>query len=198
DSVRVEGNASIATEELESNLGLQPGQPFFVNQMALDRDAIELHYVNAGFQNATVDSKPNLSADGTRANVVFTVREGPRILVHHVLIVGNERTRTSTIERELQFKPGDPLGLAAISESQRRLAALGLFRRARITELGHGEETRRDVLVSVEEAPVTTIGYGGGVEAGQGTAKASTGAATEQFEIAPRAFFEVGRRNLFG
>jgi len=197
-SVRIAGNASISAEDLQSNLGLQPGQPFFVNQMALDRDAIELHYVNAGFQNATVDSKPNLSADGTRADVVFTVREGPRILVHHVLIVGNERTRTSTIERELQFKPGDPLGLAAISESQRRLAALGLFRRARITELGHGEETRRDVLVTVEEAPVTTIGYGGGVEAGQGTAVSEEGVAVPSIEIAPRAFFEVGRRNLFG
>jgi outer membrane protein assembly complex protein YaeT len=166
--------------------------------MALDRDAIELQYVNAGFQNATVDSKPSLSGDGTRADVVFTIREGPRIRVHHVLIVGNERTRTSTIERELQFKPGDPLGLAAISESQRRLAALGLFRRARITELGHGEETRRDVLVSVEEAPVTTIGYGGGVEAGQGTAVSEEGVAVPSIEIAPRAFFEIGRRNLFG
>jgi outer membrane protein insertion porin family len=197
-SVRIEGNASIATEDLESSLGLQPGRPFFVNQMALDRDAIELQYVNAGFQNATVDSKPNLSADGTRADVVFTVREGPRILVHHVLIVGNERTRTSTIERELQFKPGDPLGLAAISESQRRLAALGLFRRARITELGHGEETRRDVLVSVEEAPVTTIDYGGGVEAGQGTALSEEGVAVPSIDIAPRAFFQIGRRNLFG
>jgi outer membrane protein insertion porin family len=198
NSVRIQGNSSIASEELANAIGLKPGSPFFVNQMAVDRDAIELQYANAGFQNATVDSKPNLSADGTSAEVVFTVHEGPRILVHHVLIVGNERTRTSTIERELQFKPGDPLGLAAISESQRRLAALGLFRRARITELGHGEETRRDVLVSVEEAPVTTIGYGGGVEAGQGTTVSEEGAAVASLEIAPRAFFEIGRRNLFG
>ena len=98
--------------------------------------------------------------------MTFAIREGPQVFVDHVLIVGNVRTSTSTIERELQLKPGDPFSLGAINDSQRRLAALGLFRRARITELRHGDETTRDLLVTVEEAPPTTIGYGGGVEGG--------------------------------
>jgi outer membrane protein assembly factor BamA len=130
---------------------------------------------------------------------LFTVREGPRISVDHVLISGNQRTQTATIERELQFKAGQPLGLEQINESQRRLASLGLFRRVRITELAHGDETKRDVLVSVEEAPVTTIGYGAGVEGGQLlVTDPETKLPTQQLEVAPRAFFEVGRRNLFG
>ena len=65
------------------------------------------------------------------------------------------------------MKAGDPFSLGAINESQRRLTALGLFRRARITELRHGGETTRDLLVTIEEAPPTTIGYGGGIEAGR-------------------------------
>jgi len=82
-------------------------------------------------------------------------------MVEHVLVAGSVRTRRETIERELQIHEGDPLGLAAVNESQRRLVALGLFRRVRITELGHGEETRRDVLVTVEESarrPLDTAG----------------------------------------
>ena len=129
---------------------------------------------------------------------MFTVREGLRITVDHVLIVGNQRTSTATIERELQFKSGEPLGLEQVNESQRRLAALGLFRRVRITELVHGDEARRDVLVSVDEAPVTTVGYGGGVEAGQRLRTDENGTASENLDVAPRAFFEVGRRNLLG
>src|SRR4029077_3092029 len=99
----------------------------------------------------------------------------------------------------LRIKPGDPLGLGAVSDGQRRLTELGLFRRVRITEVAHGEEARRDLLVTVEEAPPTTIGYGGGVEAAERirTDEAS-GAAVQHLEFAPRAFFEVGRRNLFG
>ena len=120
-------------------------------------------------------------------------------MVDHVLIVGNVRTRTETIERELQIKPQEPFSLSAINESQRRLASLGLFRRARITEIGHGSETTRDLLVTVEEAPPTTIGYGAGVEGRRVVAGTDeNGNARDQYDVAPRALFEVSRRNLFG
>src|SRR4029078_12986907 len=93
----------------------------------------------------------------------------------HIIIAGNVRTDARTIERELQLKPGDPSSLAAEFESQRRLAALQLFRRApQITELRHGDESLRDLLVTVEEAAPTTLGYGGGLE-GRGRAEAATG-----------------------
>jgi outer membrane protein insertion porin family len=132
--------------------------------------------------------------------VGFAVREGPQVFVDHVLIVGNVRTSNETIERELQVKPGDPFSLSAINDSQRRLTALGLFRRARITELRHGEETARDLLVTIEEAPATTLGYGGGVEGKLRVVGSSAdgGQVSERFEVAPRAFFEIGRRNVFG
>jgi outer membrane protein insertion porin family len=200
NSVSLEGNTSVPAEELTAGLLLGPGEPFSAGRLALDRDAIELRYANRGFQNVSVETRPGLSGDRRAADVVFTVREGPRMFVDHVLIVGNDRTRTETIERELRFRSGDPLGLEAISESQRRLAALGLFRRARITQLGRSDQTRRDVLVSVDEAPLTTIGYGGGVEVRRRIVRASDDPrfASETIEFAPRATFEVGRRNLFG
>jgi outer membrane protein assembly complex protein YaeT len=197
-SVRVVGNESVPESRLRDGLGLQPGRPFFLTQMAIDRDSIELQYANLGYPSATIAGNPGISADGTEADVLFTVSEGPRIHVDHVLIAGNTRTRTETIERELQLKAGDPIGLAAVAESQRRLASLGLFRRTRITELGHGDETTRDLLVSVEESPATTVGYGGGLEVGQRIRTEDSGVADERLEVAPRAFFEIGRRNLLG
>lgn len=199
-SVVIEGNQFVSEPDLRQSLRLRAGRPFLAADLAVDREALQLRYANLGYQSAAVTAVPGLSADGARADVVFRVREGRRTFVDHVLIGGNQRTRTSTIERELQFRPGDPLGLDAINESQRRLVALGLFRRARITELGHGDETRRDVLVTVEEAPVTTIGYGGGIEAAQLIRRSAEtdGVASERLEFAPRAFLELGRRNLFG
>ena len=197
-SVQLFGNDSVSTATLRPSVGLRAGAPFFQPQIALDRDAIELKYANLGYQSATVDANPGLSADGSRADVVYTIHEGPRIFVDHVLIVGNLRTRTETIEHELQIKPGDPLGLEAVSESQRRLAALGLFRRTRITELRHGDETTRDLLVTVEEAPVTTVGYGGGFEAVEAIGTNASGAAQTEIDFAPSAFAEITRRNLFG
>ncbi len=46
---------------------------------------------------------------------------------------------------------------------------------------------------------MTTISYGGGLEGGRRLVRSSeTADAVEQFEFAPRGFFQVGRRNLFG
>ncbi|MGE5246032.1 MAG: POTRA domain-containing protein [Betaproteobacteria bacterium] len=197
-SVRLQGNASVPADTLRKSLTLQPGRPFYAADLAVDRDAIELQYANLGYPNATVTANPGLSADGTRADVVFAVREGPRVFVDHVLIIGNFRTSRQTILRELQFKAGDPLGLAAVNESQRRLASLGLFRSVRIAELAHGDESHRDVLVTVEEAPATTISYGGGFEVRPIIVQGAAGTASTQLEFAPRASFSIGRANLFG
>jgi outer membrane protein insertion porin family len=93
---------------------------------------------------------------------------------------------------------GDPLGLSALFESQRRLSALGLFRRVRITDVGEPGESARDVIVTVDEAPATMIGYGAGLEAGRRAGTDVEGNATEKVDFAARGFFEVSRRNLFG
>ena len=127
-TVRIEGNASIPESTLREILSLQPGTPYFNSQLRSDTDAIQLAYANRGYRAATVDAQPGFTADRSQANLVFVVREGPQMFVDHILIAGNTRTSAQTIERELQLKPGDPLSLAAEYESQRRLAALQLFR----------------------------------------------------------------------
>ena len=199
DAVTFSGNQALAEPALRARARLRPGTPYVPGQLAADRDAIQLAYQDLGYESASVEAKPEFSRDDTHVAVTFVIHEGPQVFVDHVLIVGNVRTTTGTIERELQVKAGDTFSLAAINESQRRLTALGLFRRARITELRHGGETTRDLLVTIEEAPPTTVGYGGGVEVGRVVVAAPEGeVASERFDVAPRAFFEIGRRNVFG
>ena len=197
-TVSIEGHKNVSEADLRARVGSQPNQAFYQPQVALDREAMLLVLLNRGYQSAGVDVKIAFSEDRTRADLTFTVAEGPQVFVDHVLIVGNERTATDTIRREVTLKPASPLSYEEVSESQRRISSLGIFRRVRITELDHGVPSRRDILVSVEEAPATTLGYGGGLEGGRVLRQADDGTASERFEIAPRGFVEFGRRNLFG
>lgn len=196
--VAVNGATSLAEDRIRAVLGLQSGRPFYRPQLTADRDALEELYRNEGFAQVSVAAEPGLVEGGEAVDVRWTVREGPQTRVDHVLVTGNVRTSAALIRRELALVPGQPLGEDARVESQRKLAALGLFRRVRITEVPHGVGPDRDVLIEVEEAPGSTVAYGGGLEVGQRLRRTSGGTADERLEFAPRAFFEIGRQNLGG
>ena len=198
-AVDVEGNTILTDAQLLSMISTAPDLPYSEVDLAADRDRIELEYLNRGYESVVVTPQMELAENGTRADVRLVISEGPQIIVDHVIIVGNERTSTETIERELLLKPGQPLGYSARVESQQRLAALGLFRSVTIEELRHAGESRRDVLVQIVEAPPMTVGVGGGVEGGfRLRPTGESGQAEERFELTPRGFFEIGRRNLWG
>ncbi|MGE3188984.1 MAG: POTRA domain-containing protein, partial [Vicinamibacterales bacterium] len=197
-AVTLEGVSAGREAAVRALLALTPGRPFYRPALGADQESVERYYRNDGFQQVSVRSGTAEAGAGV-IDVHWTVSEGPQTRVGHVLVAGNDRTSADLIRREIVLRPGEPLGEDALVESQRRLSALGLFRRVRISELPHGASSDRDVLVSVEEAPTTTISYGGGLEVGRRVRPAEQGGqAEERVEVAPRAFFEIGRRNLWG
>jgi outer membrane protein assembly complex protein YaeT len=202
ETVGFQGNAAIDAETLRKAPGFSSaaGQPYFEPQIAADADSLALYYLNRGYPEVTVDPVPKAIGDGSKVELTFTIREGRQVLIDHVLIVGNEKTTRETILREVQLKSGQPLSQQDENETRSRLTALGLFRRVDISYLQlPGEAAHRDVVITVDEAPVTTIGYGGGLEGGKRLVRSSeAGDAVEEFQVAPRGFFQVSRRNLFG
>ena len=200
ESIHFLGNGAIDADILRGAIKSAPGQPYFEPQIAADADSIALLYLNRGYPEVTVEPLPKAIDDGSKVELSFVIREGPEILIDHILIVGNERTSRDTIMREVQLKSGQPLSQEQEDETRRRITTLGLFRRVDISYLQlPGEQNRRDVVITVEETPVTTISYGGGLEGGKRLVRSSeTADAIEEFQVAPRGFFQVSRRNLFG
>ncbi|MEO8679369.1 MAG: POTRA domain-containing protein [Vicinamibacterales bacterium] len=198
-AVELRGTSAIEANQLSVLLGLGPGKPFYRPQLAVDRDAIEHEYRSNGYQ--TVSAAPQLSfeEDARAVTVIWTVREGPQVTVDHILVSGNEHTNPEIIRRELTVQPGSPLSDEAMVESQRKLAVLGLFRRIRITEVPREGAPTRDVLVEVEEADTTTLTYGGGLEVSRRYRPGAEGQPSEErLDVAPRAFVDISRRNLWG
>jgi outer membrane protein insertion porin family len=198
-AVRFEGTTSIGPQQLAAAMALAAGRPFYRPQLAADRDALERAYRNLGFQSVSVISQLAFADEQRRVAVTWTVREGEQIRVDRVLISGNVRTSPDVIRRELVIRPGSPMSDDGLIDSQRQLAATGLFRRVRVTELPRSGSTARDVLVEIEEAPATTVSYGGGLEVGRFLRTSEDGGpAEERLDVAPRGFFDISRRNLWG
>jgi outer membrane protein assembly factor BamA len=175
---------------------IKPGDAYNGRRIEEDRLLIAARYRDLGFETVQVPP-PVFTAADDRVALLFSISEGMQVFIDRVIIDGNERTRSETIERELLLHPGDPMGASNRVRSEANLRALGLFRRVRIEERRHTGDDRVDMVVRVEEAPRTTIGYGGGVEISERLRPAELG-AEEQLEFVPRGFFEIGRRNLWG
>lgn len=195
-TITVEGPAAITPAEVRRAIRLQAGQPFRDAQVREDRAAVLQLYLNRGYEQVTVDVSV---ASGENADVRFVIDEGPQTVIDHVIIVGNQRVATGIILEALSLRAGQPYGQAARLESQRRLSELAVFRRISITQrAGLRGDGHVDVVVQVEEAPATTIGYGGGLEVRRAVRSADGGGVEDDFQLAPRGFLELGRRNLFG
>jgi outer membrane protein insertion porin family len=168
---------------LQTELRLRSGEPYDPRLLAADRNRILTAYRNAGHLEATVEPELSWNEDRTVVAVTFRVAPGARARVGQVVVSGLERTREKVVRRELTLEPAGPLSLERLLESQKRLAALGLFERVTVVPREDtAAEGARDVLVSLSEAPVTTIAYGLGYS------------ERDLF----RGSLEITRRNLFG
>ena len=200
--VGISGNTSIPTPDLMKGVVIKTGDPYFALTIAASHDALTDAYQNRGFHSVEIRTSPLNpvpSSPGTAtSDITFDITEGPQTIVEHVFVSGNVRTRPDVIRRELRFSEGAPLGLDELTESRARLSALGLFRRIQIQQISHGDPSRTDVVVTVEEAPRTTIGYGGGLQIDRILRDNGDGSTSEVYEVGPRGFFEIARRNLGG
>ena len=200
-SVGFEGAAAWDRDALEASIGAGSESPYYGPDVEADRSAILTRYLNEGYERAVVTAERRFSDDLREVDLVFRIREGPQVRVDHVLVVGNRRVAAEAVRREIPITPGMPLGLDEITETRRRLNALGIFRRIDVREFSHGPRDRRDVIIEVEEAPATRVAYGGGLEGSQRLRRRTgdrSSRAVEDIELAPRGFFQIGRRNLFG
>lgn len=146
----------VASRELRTRVG----QPYRIRDIALDRNALLNAWRNAGYAQVVIEPEISLSEERSAASVVLKVTPGSRVDVERIIIAGLTRTRETVVRRELLVKEQAPLGLSDLLESQRRLGALGLFRRLSITQLPEDEAGRRSLVVTAEEGPATTFAYG--------------------------------------
>ena len=193
------GEKPIVSEaELKTVMTIRTGTPYVRARAEVDREAMLSHYGSRGFQPEDYHVDAFFNATATEVTVKVTVREGPQLLVGEITVVGNESISRETILEEISLQRGQPYSDDKRLESQRRLSTLG-FQSIRIQPEPRlpGEATVR-VTISVQELPKTTIGGGGGVEVGQRAREDEDGTIQDTLDINPRAFFEIGRRNLGG
>ncbi len=147
---------------LKALIPLRSGQLYEDAKIEQATDALTFAAGAAGF--AFVDVRPRYTPnrETKTVDVTFQVREGPRVYVDRIDIVGNNRTLDYVIRREMNVVEGDAYNRALVDRSKNQIRALGFFKEVDITEVPGSAPDRTGLQVKVEEQPTGELSFSAG------------------------------------
>ena len=169
---QLEGASSFDPEALRLGYPIQQGA--VVNYTALKEanENIKKLYATRGFLD--MDAIPNLqpNTDDKTLDVAITIIEGKQYIVDKIEFSGNTRTRDKVLRREMFIEEQSAFNGQLLEVSITRLNQLGFFepiQEENYEVIKKPDEGSADVVVSVKEKSVQSIGFTGGVSGYSGT-----------------------------
>ena len=170
-SFELEGVSSFDPEALRLAYLVQPGA--VVDYVALKKanEDIKKLYSTRGFLD--MDAIPELTPNDDRTmDVTITVVEGKQYIVDKIEFSGNTRTRDKVLRREMFIEEQQPFNGHLLEVSIQRLNQLGFFEPIQEEDyevVKKPDEGSADVIVTVKERSMQSIGFTGGVSGISGT-----------------------------
>lgn len=155
-------NDRLNPEFLQRLLPIREGQLYESDKIESAVDALTFAAGSAGY--AFVDIRPSYqpNPETNTVDVTFNVREGQRVYVERIDVVGNTRTIDPVIRREMMLVEGDAFNRTLLERSRNNLRALGFFKEVTVTETRGSAPDRSVVQVQVEEQPTGELSVGAG------------------------------------
>ncbi len=147
---------------LQQLLPIRPGQLYQDQKIEQSTDALTFAAGAAGF--AFVDVRPRYTANPAKhtVDVTFDVKEGPRVYIDRIDIVGNTATLDYVIRRQLNVAEGDAYNRALVDRSRNSVRSLGFFKDVEITNSPGSAPDRTNLLVHVTEQPTGQLSFSAG------------------------------------
>ncbi len=177
--IRLEG---VTSNLIRNNINIKSGQWYNAEKIDKITTDITENVRNAGFP--FVEVVPNLrrKSEDSIIDINFIVKEGPKIYVERINIVGNERTLDRIVRRNVRLTEGDAFNRNLISRSRTLITNLGHFSKVDIKESPGSTDDTINLEFSVQEQSTGELSFGAGYSSGNG-ALANIG---------------ISERNLFG
>ncbi len=148
--------------ELQKKLLTNTGETYNAGKIETSIDAMTKELGNHGFAFVDIDPKLDRRTDTRIINVNYVIKEGPRVYVEKINIIGNVRTLDEVIRREFRFVEGDPYSTSKIARTEQRLNNLGFFEKVKINNEPGSTPDRTIITVEVQEKSTGEISIGGG------------------------------------
>jgi outer membrane protein insertion porin family len=126
ESLRFEGDP-LPPALIQEVVDVEEGQVMRPSQVGEDIEQLRRHLQDQGHAFAEVTPLTEFHPERGTVELILRVREGPRVCIGAVEVVGNERTLEHVILRELTLEQGDAFSGTAVRRGEEALRALGFF-----------------------------------------------------------------------
>ena len=172
----------VKPEELRAALTMRTGDRYNADQVEATINRLTDALGNLGYAFVDVQPRVTRNAETHTIDIVFEVKEGPRVYVERINIAGNVRTLDKVIRREFRLVEGDAFNSARLRRSQQRIRNLGFFKKVDVTTDPGSAPDKTIINVNVEEQSTGEFSVGVGFSTTDG----------------PLADISIRERNLLG
>lgn len=152
----------VNAEDLKGLIDIQSGEQFSRKQIERNVTLLNTHVGTYGYAFADIQPRIEKNRQNKTVDLTFEVREGPRVYIERIDVVGNDRTRDEVIRRELNILEGDAYNSTKVKSAEKNLKDLGYFKKSEVlVEPGTAPDKAR-LVVKVEEQPTGEMGVAAG------------------------------------
>jgi len=158
--VTFQGNVIFTTEQLDKLVRSKKGE--IVNMTRLENDlqrVADLYYENGYIFNSIIRN-PTRNYQTNTISYHVTIVERDRAYIENIVIIGNIKTKTNVILREIPMESGDIFSKVKIMDAMRNLYNLQYFSAIIPDTLPGSTENLMDLIFTLEEQPTTEIQFG--------------------------------------
>jgi len=154
--------------DIQKVIEIEPNDWYDISEVDDAINAITQKVGELGY--AFVDVRPRIKRDKDKRkiNIVFEVKEGPRVFVERIDIAGNVRTLDKVIRREFQLVEGDAFNTAKLRRSRQRIQRLNFFEKVQVGKVPGSAPDKAVIKVDVEEKSTGSISLGAGFSSSVG------------------------------
>lgn len=163
------GTVNIVTESERLNadflkrlLPIREGDLYESDKIETAVDALTFAAGSAGYAFVEIEPEYRANPETNVVDVTFNIREGQRVYVDRINVVGNTRTLDNVIRREMMLSEGDAFNRTLLERSRNNLRALGFFKDVTVEESRGSAPDRSVVNVMVTEQPTGELSVGAG------------------------------------
>lgn len=152
----------LSPDQLRQFVTTREGEIYNAEQVEATIQALTDEVGRLGY--AFVDIEPQLrkNPETLTVDLIYEIKEGPRVYVERIDIEGNVRTLDEVIRREFRLAEGDAFNTALLRRSQQRLRNLGFFETVDVrTEQGSAPD-RIVIKTRVTERSTGELSFGAG------------------------------------